>query len=127
MCEGMIVPSSFFSDPLPQGKIQRDGDIDVAAYFQPEKGVEWENVNKRYAGENRIAPDLERLLKKEIDLVVLSRARVIVADETTVDLPWSAFKGKAGESGNPYPFDGLILEGDRPDGSPIFVNAIELY
>jgi len=43
--------------------------------------VEWENVNKRYAGENRIALDLERLLKKEIDLVVLNRARVIVADE----------------------------------------------
>ncbi len=49
------------------------------------------------------------------------------AGETTVDLPWSAFRGPDGEAGNPYPFDGLILEGDRADGSAILVKAIELY
>ncbi len=46
------------------------------------------------------------------------------SSETTVDLPWSAFKGS---DHDPYPFDGLILEGDRSDGSAILVNAIELY
>lgn len=49
------------------------------------------------------------------------------AGETTVDLPWSTFKGADGESTNPYPFDGLILDGNRADGSAITVNAIELY
>jgi len=43
--------------------------------------VEWENFGKRYKDENRIAIDLEVLLKKEIDLVVLNRARSILADE----------------------------------------------
>ena len=47
--------------------------------------------------------------------------------ETTVHLPWSVFRSNNGGAGNPYPFDGLILEGDRDDGSAITVNAIELY
>ena len=49
------------------------------------------------------------------------------AAETMVDLPWSAFKDPDGVSETPYPFDGLVLEGDRADGSPIMVRAFELY
>jgi predicted nucleotidyltransferase len=64
-----------------RGKIRKEGDIDIAVYFRPEKDVEWENFTKKYKEENRIALDLERLLKKEIDLVVLNRARSILADE----------------------------------------------
>ena len=48
------------------------------------------------------------------------------ASETTLDLLWSAFKGPDGVSETPYPFDGLVLEGDREDGSTFMVNAIEL-
>ena len=64
-----------------RGKVRKEGDIDVAIYFHPGKDVEWENFGKRYKGENRIAFDLENLLKKEIDLVVLNRARSVLADE----------------------------------------------
>ena len=64
-----------------RGKVRKEGDIDIAIYFRPEKNVEWENFGRRYKGENRIALDLENLLKKEIDLVVLNRARSILADE----------------------------------------------
>jgi len=42
-----------------RGKTRREGDIDIAIYFRPEKGVEWENFGKGYKGENRIALDLE--------------------------------------------------------------------
>ena len=63
------------------GKIRKEGDIDVAVYFWPEEGLEWENVKKRYPGESRIALDLERLLRKEIDLIVLNRAKAVLADE----------------------------------------------
>ena len=72
---------AFLFGSSAQGKIRREGDIDVAVYFWPEKGVEWENVRKRYAGENRIALDLEKLFKKEVDLIVLNWARAILADE----------------------------------------------
>ncbi len=72
---------AFLFGSLARGKIRSEGDVDVAVYFRTEKGVEWENVRKRYPGENRIALDLEKLLKKEVDLIVLNRARAIIADE----------------------------------------------
>jgi predicted nucleotidyltransferase len=72
---------AFLFGSARRGKIRKEGDIDIAVYFRSEKGVEWENFSKRYKGENRIALDLERLLKKEIDLVVLNRARSVLADE----------------------------------------------
>jgi len=62
-------------------KVRKDGDIDIAVYFWPEKDVEWELFNKRYSAENRISLDLERILKKEVDLIVLNRARSVLADE----------------------------------------------
>jgi predicted nucleotidyltransferase len=64
-----------------KGRVRREGDIDIAVYFWPESDMEWENVTKRYEGENRIALDLEKLLKKEVDLIILNRAKAILADE----------------------------------------------
>jgi len=46
------------------------------------------------------------------------------AADMEVGLPWGAFKGPEGASSLPYPFDGLALEGDRPDGSPITITAL---
>ena len=49
-------------------------DWDVAVYFDPQaKDLEWEE-NKFYPSENQIWQDLERMLEKEVDLVVLNRA-----------------------------------------------------
>ena len=61
--------------------MRRESDIDIAVYFRPERDLEWEDFNRRYKSENRIALDLERLLKKEVDLIVLNRAKAILADE----------------------------------------------
>ncbi len=55
--------------------------MDIAVYFCPEGDVEWEVFDKRYTAENTISLDLERLLKKEVDLIVLNRARAVLADE----------------------------------------------
>lgn len=72
---------AFLFGSVARGKIREEGDIDIAVYFWPEKEVEWEAIGKTYKGERRIALDLERLLKKEVDLIVLNRARAILADE----------------------------------------------
>lgn len=72
---------AFLFGSAARGRVRREGDVDIAVYFKPEKEVEWEAFNKTYIGENKIALDLERLLKKEVDLVVLNRARAVVADE----------------------------------------------
>jgi predicted nucleotidyltransferase len=72
---------AFLFGSTAKGGIRKGGDVDVAIYFTPEKDVEWEAFNKRYEGESRIALDLERLLKTEVDLIVLNRAKAILADE----------------------------------------------
>ncbi len=75
------VAFAFLFGSSARGKIRREGDVDVAVYFRPEEGLEWESVKKRYPGESRIALDLERLLRKEVDLIVLNRAKAVLADE----------------------------------------------
>jgi len=72
---------AFLFGSAARGNLRKEGDVDVGIYFWPEKGIEWENVKKRYEGENRIALDLERLLHKEVDLIVLNRAKAVLADE----------------------------------------------
>lgn len=64
-----------------KGRVRKEGDVDLAVYFWPEKGIEWENVKRRYEGKNRIAIDLEKLVKKEVDLIVLNRAKEVLAEE----------------------------------------------
>jgi uncharacterized protein len=63
-----------------RGAIREEGDVDIAVYFKPEREMEWE-VNRRYGAEDRIGLDMERLLHKEIDLIVLNRAKAVLADE----------------------------------------------
>jgi predicted nucleotidyltransferase len=72
---------AFLFGSVVKGKVRKDGDVDIAIYFCPEEDIEWEAFNKIYKEESRIARDLEKLLKKEVDLVVLNRARAVLADE----------------------------------------------
>jgi len=64
-----------------RGKIRKEGDIDIGVYFWPEKDIEWEAFEKTYPREARIGLDLERLLKMEVDLIILNKARANLADE----------------------------------------------
>lgn len=80
--EGRVdVAFAFLFGSAIRGKIRKEGDVDVGVYFWPEKDIEWEAFGKVYPGEARIGLDLERILKKEVDLIVLNRARSILADE----------------------------------------------
>jgi predicted nucleotidyltransferase len=75
------VAFAFLFGSAVSGKVRDEGDIDIAVYFWPERDIEWEEFNKKFEGENKIGLDLERLFKKEVDLVVLNRAKAILADE----------------------------------------------
>ncbi len=75
------VAFAFLFGSSMKGRIRMEGDIDIAVYFRTGNGVEWEVTGKRWEAEALIALNLERLLKKEIDLVVLNRARATLADE----------------------------------------------
>ena len=72
---------AFLFGSAVHGKIRKEGDLDIAVYFWPEKDIEWEEFNKRYKGESKIGLDLGKIIKKEVDLIVLNRARAILADE----------------------------------------------
>lgn len=75
------VAFAFLFGSAVTGRVREEGDIDIAVYFLTGNGVEWEALGKRWEAEARISLDLERLLKKEIDLIVLNRARATLADE----------------------------------------------
>lgn len=75
------VAFAFLFGSAIRGKIRKEGDVDIGIYFWPGNDVEWEEFGKAYPGEAKIGLDLERLLKKEVDLIVLNRARAILADE----------------------------------------------
>jgi len=72
---------SFLFGSAAKGRIRQEGDVDIAVYFRPEKDLEWELFGKSYKSESRIAIDIERLLGREVDLIVLNRARAVLADE----------------------------------------------
>jgi len=72
---------AFLFGSAARDRIRKGSDIDIAVYFWPAKNFEWEAIGNRYKNENRICLDLERILRKEVDLVVLNRAKAILADE----------------------------------------------
>lgn len=63
-------------------------DVDIGVYFYPEKRrpVEYEE-EVFYEGEDEIWADLERLLKKEVELLVLNRVAVTVAASAIRGIP----------------------------------------
>lgn len=75
------VAFAFLFGSASKGRIRKEGDIDIAVYFRTEKDIEWEAFSKTFEEEGRIGLDMERLLRKEVDLVVLNRARAVLADE----------------------------------------------
>jgi predicted nucleotidyltransferase len=57
-----------------------ESDLDIAVYFRPTSGeIEWESQT-RYPEEDRIWLELEKLARKQVDLLILNRAAPTVAD-----------------------------------------------
>lgn len=70
------------------GKYCRESDVDIAVYFKPVSGgLEWEEFDARYEGENEIWREIENLLGKEVDLLVLNRAASSIADTAISGAP----------------------------------------
>jgi predicted nucleotidyltransferase len=66
----------------------KESDIDIAIYFKPQQGyIELEKEDARYPQEHEIWLDMERLLRQEIDLVVLNRAPARISDSAIRGTP----------------------------------------
>ena len=63
-------------------------DVDIAVYFYPEKRKPIEVEEEVfYDGEDKIWSDLERLLNKEVELLVLNRVPATVATSAIKGIP----------------------------------------
>jgi len=71
---------AFLYGSQAKGRANRLSDVDVAVYFYPRerRPIECEQ-EVFYDAENEIWGDLEKLLKKEVELLVLNRAPATVA------------------------------------------------
>lgn len=74
------VAFAFLYGSQAHGYATRLSDVDIAVYFYPQqkRPIEYESEND-YDSENEIWGDLERFLKKEVELLVLNRAAATVA------------------------------------------------
>ncbi len=65
-----------------------DSDVDIAIYFQPPSGfLQWDDPTARYESEDEIWLDLEEMLGREVDLLVLNRAVPTVAESALRGIP----------------------------------------
>ena len=65
-----------------------ESDIDIAIYFKPKSShLEWEDFDAKYEDEGVIWLDLEKMLKKEVELLILNRAASSIADSAISGVP----------------------------------------
>jgi predicted nucleotidyltransferase len=63
-----------------KGTTHGDSDVDIAVYFKPEgNNLEWEEFDAKYDEEDEVWLALEKLLRRNVDFIVLNRARSWIA------------------------------------------------
>jgi predicted nucleotidyltransferase len=79
---------AFLYGSQAHGYATRLSDVDIAVYFYPRerRPIEYESENN-YDGEDEIWGDLERFLKKEVELLALNRAAATVAASAIRGIP----------------------------------------
>ena len=79
---------AFLYGSQAHGYATKLSDVDIAVYFYPQERhpIEYESENE-YETEDKIWSDLERFLKKEVELLVLNRAAAIVAASAIKGMP----------------------------------------
>ncbi|MDN3513709.1 MAG: nucleotidyltransferase domain-containing protein [Candidatus Brocadia sp.] len=65
-----------------------DSDVDIAIYFEPNRNIlEWEKTDFWSDDEKAIWLDIEKIIEKEVDLLVLNRAAPTIADSALKGIP----------------------------------------
>ena len=79
---------AFLFGSWASSKVCRESDVDIAVYFRPKTNrLEWEDFDARYENEGIIWRDVEKILGKEVDLLVLNRAASSIADSAISAVP----------------------------------------
>lgn len=70
---------AFLFGSYVKGQAIFDSDVDIAVYFKPkERRLEWEEVSE-YPEESKIWTDTEKILGKNVDVLVLNKAPSLIA------------------------------------------------
>lgn len=86
MREDILMAFLFGSWAKDQGGIESD--VDIAIYFEAKKNaLEWENCSFFSENEATIWREIERIVQREVDLLVLNRAPATVADSALKGIP----------------------------------------
>ena len=65
-----------------------ESDVDIAVYFRSETGeMDFQNEAAAFKNEGNIWLEIERLIGRNVDLVVLNRAPAVIADEALRGIP----------------------------------------
>jgi predicted nucleotidyltransferase len=79
---------AFLFGSFAKARLHSESDIDVAVYFRPKSNyLEWEEFDMEYDAEDKIWLDIERILHRNVDLVVLNRARCCIASSAINGIP----------------------------------------
>ena len=71
---------AFLFGSYAKATTHKESDVDIAVYFRPRSdSLEWEEFDAKYDGEDAIWLDIERLVRRNVDMVVLNRARSSIA------------------------------------------------
>lgn len=82
------ISMAFLFGSWTKGQECIESDIDIALYFKSKTDVlEWQNTNSYFESENKIWIEIERIVGREVDLVVLNRAAATVADSALRGVP----------------------------------------
>lgn len=82
------VAFAFLFGSQARGNATKLSDVDIAAYFYPKQRhpIEYEEV-VFYEGEDDIWTDLERILKREVELLILNRVSATVSSRAIRGVP----------------------------------------
>lgn len=85
---GKEIAFAFLFGSQAKGRATGLSDVDIGVYFYPEKKhpIEYEE-EVFYAGEDEIWADLERIVGKEVELIVLNRVPATVAASAIRGIP----------------------------------------
>jgi predicted nucleotidyltransferase len=79
---------AFLFGSYAKSSTHRESDVDVAIYFRPKMNhLEWEEFDIKYDQEDEIWLDVERLLRCNVDLIVLNRAHSSIANSAIRGIP----------------------------------------
>lgn len=73
------VVMAFLFGSYAKGRGHKESDVDIAVYFKPRNGVEVESKSY-YDHESKVWSDVEKIVGREVDLVILNRASSGVCD-----------------------------------------------